>query len=140
MVYLAGNHWHSFGCSGSVSSKATLNRGSSYFGQFFSPIFKDVEHFKRLAGICRGLYYGKISKPLQCFGRINWKSRRSSVRTRVMFSRSAIATISVSTKSSWRQNTAGESLRNASNLLDEGHRELVRWPQGSRRNPRRLRY
>ena len=28
MVYLAGNHWHSFGCGGSVSSsKATLKGG-----------------------------------------------------------------------------------------------------------------
>lgn len=53
-----------------------------------------------LAGLRRAVSYGRISKAPQCFGRINWKSRRSSVRTRVMFRRSAIATIIVSTKSS----------------------------------------
>ena len=36
--------------------------------------------------------------------------------------------------------TAGESLRNASNLLDEESRELVRLPQDLLRNPQRRGY
>ena len=70
--------------------------------------------------------YGRISKALQCFGRINWKSRRSSVSTRVTFRRSPSRRSACLRNRAWHRSTAGESLRSASNLLDEESRELVR--------------
>ena len=49
---------------------------------------------------------GRSSKLMQCFGRINWKSRRSSVSKRLMLSRSAVAAISASTKSIFSRRAA----------------------------------